>query len=182
MVRIYVVPMTCYTEQRAARMVTNETYRYLSSPRFHPSKSSLLASKWYTATVTIGAPEIWEYPVQSRPSPSASAPDIGSQPFIPVGSGKRLVSRNLPRGFDRPKDYEESQVGPEQPIWYTSDSLIYARNVRDKYKIDQAGSGIFGAYLIDVYDYPTNKYHRCAFRNLGTVHAKSHDCDRTTDC
>ncbi|KAF5379903.1 hypothetical protein D9757_007185 [Collybiopsis confluens] len=111
-----------------AQRVTNETYRYVSNPRFHPSGNRIITSKWYTARVTIAASEGWEYPL----------PDLSAeqQPnSISSGSGRRVLGRTLPRGMI-PSHYEEyanQQIGPEQFIWAGDDRLIFAKNVIDEY-------------------------------------------------
>ncbi|KAK0442843.1 hypothetical protein EV421DRAFT_2081966 [Armillaria borealis] len=99
-----------------AHRVTNETYRWVSDARFHPSGTKVIATKWYTSRRSLGAGEGWEY---SIPAPSD---DIES------GSGVRLVGRTLPAGF---KDYGEQQIGPEQLIWHGEDRVIFSKNVRD---------------------------------------------------
>ncbi|KAJ7581528.1 hypothetical protein C8J56DRAFT_267327 [Mycena floridula] len=108
--------------------VTNETWRYLSNPRFHPSGTKVITSKWYTARVTLGAPEGWEYEV-----PSVLDLELDQLPAaIPIGSGKRILGRTLPPGKTI-EDYGEQQIGPEQFIWKSEDVLIYVRNVIDTF-------------------------------------------------
>ncbi|KAK0458565.1 uncharacterized protein EV420DRAFT_1629551 [Desarmillaria tabescens] len=99
-----------------AYRVTNETYRWVSDARFHPSGKKVIATKWYTSRRSLGAGEGWEY---SIPAPGD---DIQS------GSGVRLVGRTLPAGFE---DYGEQQIGPEQLIWHGEDRVIFSKNVRD---------------------------------------------------
>jgi len=125
---IWIMPfLGCTEHQRStATRVTNETFRYVSAPRFHPSSQSIVATKWYTATVTIGAPEAWLYDTADGPS-----------------EGKRLVGRVESKKKD---DYGLSQIGPEQTLWASEDTLIYLRNVRDEFHIDNAGSGIFDVH------------------------------------
>ena len=48
-----------------AQRVTNETYRWVSEPRFHPSGKTIIATKWYFTTRSLGGGEGWEYPVPS---------------------------------------------------------------------------------------------------------------------
>lgn len=55
---------------------------------------------------------------------------MSSSDSIPVGTGKRLVGRTLPPGWDV-DDYNEQQIGPEQLIWNGEDGLIYSKNVKD---------------------------------------------------
>ncbi|KAI8999066.1 hypothetical protein BD414DRAFT_476891 [Trametes punicea] len=104
-----------------AKRVTNETYRWVSDARFHPSGKAVVATKWYTSSRSLGAGEGWEY----------SVPELNAtSTLIKAGSGKRLVGRTLPVGWN-PADYGEQQVGPEQFLWRSNDTLIYSKNVRD---------------------------------------------------
>ncbi|KAF8164016.1 hypothetical protein BJ912DRAFT_1005132 [Pholiota molesta] len=48
-----------------AQRVTNETYRWVSDARFHPSGTKVIATKWYTSGRSLGAGEGWEYSVPS---------------------------------------------------------------------------------------------------------------------
>ncbi|KAH8100212.1 hypothetical protein BXZ70DRAFT_893558 [Cristinia sonorae] len=105
--------------RHGAQRVTNETYRWVSDARFHPSGATVIATKWHTTYGrSLGAGEGWEYPVPS------------SDGHIESGAGKRVVSRSLPFGWS-PEQYEGQQVGPEQLIWHGEDTLIYAKNVMD---------------------------------------------------
>ncbi|THH26786.1 hypothetical protein EUX98_g7409 [Antrodiella citrinella] len=101
-----------------AQRVTNETYRFVSDARFHPSGSKIIATKWYTSGRSLGAGEGWEYPI----------PAVGAT--IEAGSGKRVVSRTLPLGWS-PEQYGDQQIGPEQFVWHGSDTLVYSKNVQD---------------------------------------------------
>ena len=123
---IWLIPFTgCHEHGRwTARQVTNETFRYVSAARFHPSGRRIIASKWYTSTVTVGAPEAWLYSLDNAPS-----------------VGERVIGREE---STKGESYGESQIGPEQALWASNSSLIYLRNVRDTFHIDNAGSGIFG--------------------------------------
>ncbi|KAI0355021.1 hypothetical protein OH77DRAFT_1425075 [Trametes cingulata] len=104
-----------------AKRVTNETYRWVSDARFHPSGKKIVATKWYTSSRSLGAGEGWEY----------SVPDVNaSVSVIKPGSGKRLVGRTLPVGWG-PENYGDQQVGPEQFLWKDNDTLIYSKNVID---------------------------------------------------
>ena len=98
--------------------MTNETYRWVSDPRFHPSGQKLIATKWYTSSRSLGAGEGWEYPLPSK------------HERIPIGSGSRVVGRTLPEGWST-GFYGQQQIGPEQFIWYGNDSLIFAKNTAD---------------------------------------------------
>ncbi|KAJ3550145.1 hypothetical protein NM688_g5104 [Phlebia brevispora] len=103
----------------AAHRVTNETYRWVSDARFHPSGTKVIATKWYTSGRSLGAGEGWEYNVPKNFSSK-----------IEAGSGKRLIGRTLPPGWG-PSDYGDQQIGPEQYIWSGNDSVIYSKNVID---------------------------------------------------
>ena len=100
--------------------MTNETFRWITDPRFHPSGNRIVATKWYTANPTLGGSEAWEYEI----------PDANSREQIPSGSGKRVIARTLPAGW-APEKYNDNEIGPEQIIWYTEDTLIYAKNAVD---------------------------------------------------
>jgi len=99
-------------------MVTNETYRYVSDARFHPSGDKVIATKWYTSSRSLGAGEGWEYTI----------PSVGTA-SITAGSGSRLVGRTLPPSWTM-ENYEDQQIGPEQLIWLGNDTLIYSKNVK----------------------------------------------------
>ncbi|KAL1720584.1 hypothetical protein EV715DRAFT_271894 [Schizophyllum commune] len=101
-----------------AQRVTNETFRWISDARFHPSGKKVIATKWFTSSRSIPAGEGWEFDV----------PELGSQPSIPAKSGTKLVGRDLPAGWSN-ENYGEQQVGPEQFIWRGNDTLIYSKNV-----------------------------------------------------
>ncbi|TFK52226.1 hypothetical protein OE88DRAFT_1678246 [Heliocybe sulcata] len=106
-----------------ARRVTNETYRWVSDARFHPSGDKVVATKWYTSERSLGAGEGWEY----------SVPDLTDDArttAVEAGAGKRLVGRTLPAGWTSAQ-YGEQQIGPEQFIWRGNDALVYAKNVKD---------------------------------------------------
>ncbi|KAF8919205.1 hypothetical protein CPB85DRAFT_1549164 [Mucidula mucida] len=107
-----------------ARRVTNETFRWVSDARFHPSGTKIIASKWYTSYITLAASEGWEYDVPALSSTSRIRPQ----------SGRRLLGRTLPAGMTL-ADYGDMQIGPEQFVWRSEDTLIYSKNVRDLYKI-----------------------------------------------
>ena len=107
-----------------ARRVTNETYRWVSDPRFHPSGNKVIATKWYTSSRSLGAGEGWEYEV---PSVGDLRRDVQ---LIQPGSGKRLVARSLPLGWTA-ENYGDQQIGPEQLIWKGKDSIVFSKNVVD---------------------------------------------------
>ena len=102
----------------AARRVTNETYRWVSDARFHPSGDKVVATKWYTSSRSLGAGEGWEYVIPE------------GDDNVKAGSGKVLVGRTLPLGWTV-EDYGDQQVGPEQFIWQGNDSVIYSKNTID---------------------------------------------------
>ncbi|EJD43843.1 hypothetical protein AURDEDRAFT_145360 [Auricularia subglabra TFB-10046 SS5] len=102
--------------------VTNETYRYVSDARWHPSGDRVIASKWYTGRITLAGGEGWEYPI-----PPASQWESWR---VERGAGRRLVERNLPAGWPA-EDYNLNPIGPEQFIWAGDDALIYAMNTAD---------------------------------------------------
>jgi len=112
------------TEGPAAHRITNETYRWVSDARFHPSGSSVIATKWYTSSRSLGAGEGWQYE-----APSLEDLYHGQKP-VPIGSGFRVLGRSLPLGW-MVDDYESQQIGPEQFIWLSEDTIIYAKNVKD---------------------------------------------------
>lgn len=98
--------------------MTNETYRWVSDPRFHPSGEKIIATKWYTSSRSLGAGEGWEYSLPSK------------HERITTGSGRRVVGRTLPLGWSTGM-YGQQQIGPEQFIWYGNDSLIFSKNTAD---------------------------------------------------
>jgi hypothetical protein len=104
-----------------ALRVTNETYRWVSDPRFHPSGSKVVATKWYTSERSLGAGEGWEYMIPNS--------DVDNN-TVEVGSGARLVGRTLPAGWS-PEQYGDQQIGPEQFVWKGDDALIYSKNVAE---------------------------------------------------
>ncbi|KLO20114.1 hypothetical protein SCHPADRAFT_923945 [Schizopora paradoxa] len=128
-----------------AHRVTNETYRWVSDPRFHPSGQKLIATKWYFSSRSLGAGEGWEYPIPSR------------HENVTIGSGSRVVGRTLPVGWST-GFYGQQQIGPEQSIWYGNDSIIFAKNTADT-------SGTFlyskdvhsGIYSIFMYNTTTSR-------------------------
>ncbi|KAI6117523.1 hypothetical protein EDD16DRAFT_1481316 [Pisolithus croceorrhizus] len=105
----------------SARQVTNETYNWVSDPRWHPSGAKIIATKWYFSSRSLGAGEGWEYPVPSL--------DDKEHP-VEVNAGKRLISRDLPFGWSK-SNYVEQQIGHEQFSWAADDVVVYAGNVRD---------------------------------------------------
>lgn len=91
----------------------------------------------------MGAPEGWEYPV-------ASAEDLDSNQTpgsLRANSGKRILGRSLPSGRTV-DEYGEQQIGPEQFIWRTNDTLIYAKNTVDDYVYSGDGYGTFQLSLL----------------------------------
>lgn len=114
----FIVPPSAYTRSIAKR-ITNETYNWVSDPRWHPSGDKVIATKWYFSSRSLGAGEGWEFPVPV----SAESP-------VEAGAGRRLVSKRLPMGWTK-ADYVEQQIGHEQFVWAGDDALIYAGNVKD---------------------------------------------------
>lgn len=104
--------------------MTNETYRWVSDARFHPSGFKIVATKWYTSSRSLGAGEGWEYEV-----PSLESLRHHQEP-IKAGGGSRVLGRSLPLGWTV-DDYENQQIGPEQLIWAGEDTIIFSKNVRD---------------------------------------------------
>ncbi|KAG6865662.1 hypothetical protein C0991_000432 [Blastosporella zonata] len=109
-----------------AQRVTNETYRWVTDARFHPSGDKVVATKWYTSGRSLGAGEGWEYPI-----PSVTDLKERKERHIAAGDGKRITSRTLPAGWSS-EDYGDQQIGPEQHLWTNrGDSIIYSKNVID---------------------------------------------------
>ncbi|KAF5386656.1 hypothetical protein D9615_001957 [Tricholomella constricta] len=134
-----------------AQRVTNETYRWVSDARFHPSGSKVIATKWYTSGRSLGAGEGWEYPV-----PSVEDLESGNKRAIVAGDGKRVVSRTLPAGWSA-EQYGDQQIGPEQLIWnHNGDSVIYSKNVRDQAAFTYSKDVHKGIYAIFQKNLTTN--------------------------
>lgn len=106
-----------YTTQQ-----TNSTFRFFSSPAFHPTQPKLIATKWFLTGRPNGAGEIWEFPIQPHGQGLWGLPEHG---------GKRVVARKLPASWP-PERYLESQLGADQARYVpTGDGLIFTRNVKD---------------------------------------------------
>ncbi|KAJ3838794.1 hypothetical protein F5878DRAFT_725021 [Lentinula raphanica] len=131
-----------------AFMITNETYRYVTDARFHPSGKKVIATKWYTSERSLGGGEGWEYTVPSV--------DAHVDRFVKAGSGKRVVGRTLPRGWTT-SQYGDQQIGPEQFIWHGEDSLIYSKNVRDEFEFLYSKDVHQGIYALFSYNITTGK-------------------------
>ncbi|KAJ8593992.1 hypothetical protein M405DRAFT_858487 [Rhizopogon salebrosus TDB-379] len=84
-----------------AQRITNETYSWVSDPRWHPSGDMAVATKWYFSSLSLGAGEGWEFPV----------PAVNAKSLVEAGAGKRLVSKRLPMGWTK-ADYVEQQCLP----------------------------------------------------------------------
>ncbi|PPR00048.1 hypothetical protein CVT24_009004 [Panaeolus cyanescens] len=125
-----------------AQRVTNETYRWVSDARFHPSGTKVIATKWYTSERSLGAGEGWEYPV-----PSVHQLQTQHHQTISAGSGQRLNGRSLPRGWTS-EEYGDQQIGPEQHIWYGHDAIIFSKNVRDATRFEYSKDVHSGIYAI----------------------------------
>ncbi|KAH7094192.1 hypothetical protein BKA62DRAFT_644774 [Auriculariales sp. MPI-PUGE-AT-0066] len=131
-----------------AYQITNETFRYLSDPRWHPSGKRIIATKWYTGRITIAGGEGWEYAV---PLP----PDAHRQ--VPIGTGSRLVERNLPNGWPA-SEYNTNPIGPEMLIWDGASAVIYALNTANDDGVYRDSKDVFtGVYSILRRDILTGK-------------------------
>jgi hypothetical protein len=99
---------------------TNATFRFFSSPAFHPTLPKLIATKWYLTGRPNGAGEIWEFPLLTE------AVDL------PERGGERVISRKLPASWPKER-YFESQIGAEQArfVGPSGDGIVFTRNVRD---------------------------------------------------
>jgi hypothetical protein len=107
--------------------VTNETFRYVSDARFHPSGKTVIATKWFTSEArSLGAGEAWEYEV-----PSLEDLQNHKQVSVPPKSGTLRVGRVLPKGWTI-EEYGNQQIGPEQALWMSEDTVIYSKNVADE--------------------------------------------------
>ncbi|KAJ7623213.1 hypothetical protein FB45DRAFT_924921 [Roridomyces roridus] len=124
--------------------VTNETYRWVSDARFHPSGSHIIATKWYFTSRSLGAGESWQYSIPTDNS------------TIPVGAGTRVLGRTLPRGW-ADEQYEAQQIGPEQAIWYGQDSIIFSKNIRDESEFSYSKDVHKGIYSIFSFNLTTQK-------------------------
>lgn len=113
------------TTRSFAIQQTNSTFRFLSSPSFHPTLPKLLATKWYLTGRPNGAGEAWEFPLLTENTST-----------LPERGGRRLISRKLPASWPVER-YIESQLGVEQSryIGEKGDGIIFTRNIRD----DNAG-------------------------------------------
>ncbi|KAJ6581530.1 hypothetical protein B0H19DRAFT_1207473 [Mycena capillaripes] len=131
-----------------AQRVTNETYRWISDPRFHPSGSSIIATKWYTSSRSLGAGEGWEYVVPEFAD--------AANKTIAAGSGARVLGRTLPLGWTNDQ-YEDQQIGPEQFIWYGEDSVIFSKNIRNEYEYSYSKDVHQGIYSIFSLNITTQK-------------------------
>ena len=121
-----------------AKRITNETYNWVSDPRWHPSGNKIIATKWYFSSRSLGAGEGWEYNV----------PGTDSEERVTTNAGRRLISRDLPFGWPK-SDYAEQQIGYEQFLWAGDDVVIYAGNVKDVPQgTFQYGKGKCRAFLL----------------------------------
>ncbi|KAG6836930.1 hypothetical protein H0H93_001092 [Arthromyces matolae] len=125
-----------------AQRVTNETYRWVTDGRFHPSGDKVVATKWYTSGRSLGAGEGWEYPV-----PSVSDIEEGKRVDIAAGDGRRITARALPAGWSS-EEYGDQQIGPEQHIWYNDHAVIYSKNVKDSSTFSYSKDVHQGIYAI----------------------------------
>lgn len=123
---------------------TNSTFRFFSSPAFHPTEPKIIATKWYLTGRPNGAGEIWEFPLLAR-----------TPEHLPTRSGKRLIARELPASWPRDK-YFESQLGAEQARYTPNgNAIVFTRNSKDKalgefsYNKD-VHAGINAVYSLDL--------------------------------
>ncbi|EKM83071.1 hypothetical protein AGABI1DRAFT_118462 [Agaricus bisporus var. burnettii JB137-S8] len=129
------------TEERKHRRLIREGRaggQWVSDARFHPSGLTVIATKWYTSSRSLGAGEGWEYNVPSLEGPEGA---------IGVASGSRVLGRSLPLGWTV-DDYERQQIGPEQFIWSGQDSIIFSKNVRDSNAFEYSKDIHQGIYSI----------------------------------
>lgn len=106
--------------RESAIQQTNATFRFFSSPAFHPTEPKILATKWYLTGRPNGAGEIWEFPLRS-----------GTSELLPERDGTRIISRRLPAAW-APEQYPESQIGAEQARYGPDgEGIFFTRNVRD---------------------------------------------------
>ncbi|KAJ7504368.1 hypothetical protein B0H11DRAFT_1981946 [Mycena galericulata] len=129
-----------------AQRVTNETFRWISDARFHPSGSKIIATKWYTSSRSLGAGEGWQY----------TLPDFDDNSTIAVGSGARVLGRTLPLGWSDDQ-YEAQQIGPEQFIWQGDDRVIFSKNIRNENRYSYSKDVHKGIYSIFTLNVTTQK-------------------------
>ncbi|KAL4931450.1 uncharacterized protein BDV17DRAFT_288987 [Aspergillus undulatus] len=99
---------------------TNSTFRFSSSPAFHPTEPRIIATKWFLTGRPNGAGEAWEFPYSENKTA-----------LLPERGRKRVMQRSLPPTWS-PDRYFESQLGSEQAQYTPSgDGIIFSRNVRD---------------------------------------------------
>jgi len=122
-----------------AQRVTNETFRWVSDARFHPSGTKVIATKWYFSGRSLGAGEGWEYEV-----PSLDELKSSRVKSVAAGDGIRRVERMLPPGWSA-QMYGNQQVGPEQLLWNGDDTIVYSKN------IVQESEGVF-QYSLGMYE------------------------------
>ncbi|TRM63706.1 hypothetical protein BD626DRAFT_495129 [Schizophyllum amplum] len=129
-----------------AMRVTNETFRFVSDPRWHPSGERIIAQKWFTGTITIPGGEGWIYTV-----PPQSATCYWT---VSAGAGDRTVIRDLPRGW-KSEDYNNVNLGPEQLLWWGNDAIIYSKNVQKDGGYEYGQNVHKGVYAIFAYNLTT---------------------------
>lgn len=125
---------------------TNSTFRFFSSPSFHPTQPKLIATKWYLTGRPNGAGEIWEFPIQSHNQGLGRLPERG---------GTRIIARKLPASWPTER-YYESQLGVDQARYVpTGDGIIFSRNVQDddsgKFSYNKdVHAGINAVFLLNI--------------------------------
>ncbi|KAK1854104.1 hypothetical protein CCHR01_03297 [Colletotrichum chrysophilum] len=129
--------------RESAVQQTNSTFRFFSSPAFHPTEPKVIATKWFLTGRPNGAGEIWEVPLR-----------VSNDGVLPKRGGRRIISRKLPTSWSKER-YFESQLGSEQARYTPSgDGIVFSRNVRDdaegKFSYNKdVHSGINAVFLLN---------------------------------
>ncbi|KAL4964230.1 uncharacterized protein BDV14DRAFT_201007 [Aspergillus stella-maris] len=138
--------MRSHEEARSSTIQqTNSTFRFFSSPAFHPTEDKIIATKWFLTGRPNGAGEIWEISFLDTQDANRVLPERG---------GRRIIERKLPPSWSK-KRYFESQLGAEQARYIPSgDGIIFTRNVRDddsgKFSYNKdVHAGINAAFLLN---------------------------------
>ncbi|KAL4792222.1 hypothetical protein BDV19DRAFT_392396 [Aspergillus venezuelensis] len=124
---------------------TNSTFRFFSTPAFHPTEDRIIATKWFLSGRPNGAGETWEIPLLHTKDANRALPERG---------GRRLIERTLPQSWSKER-YFESQLGAEQARYTSSgDGIIFTRNARDddsgKFSYNKdVHAGINAAFLLN---------------------------------
>ncbi|KAL1720580.1 hypothetical protein EV715DRAFT_271890 [Schizophyllum commune] len=126
--------------------VTNETYRFVTDPRWHPSGERIIATKWFTGSITIPGGEGWIYP---------APPDLPTSWAVSSGAGDRTIIRELPRGW-KAEEYPDVNLGPEQLLWWGEDAIIYSRSTQLQGRYEYGQDVHKGVYEIFTYNLTTD--------------------------